>query len=81
MDAYFREALRVGQEQTQKHKAPRPPKQPIVQDFQFLPGRLFELLEQEIYHYRKSVGYRVPMNPDLGKDCTMYNFHNSTDIL
>lgn len=67
MDAYFREALRVGQETTQKHKAPRPPKQPIVQDFQFLPGRLFELLEQEIYHYRKSVGYRVPMNPDLGE--------------
>merc|ERR1712223_1275645 len=68
VDAYFREALRVGQEITQKHKAPRPPKQPIVQDFQFLPGRLFELLEQEIYHYRKSVGYRVPMNPDLGSE-------------
>jgi len=68
VDAYFREALRVGQETTQKHKAPRPPKQPIVQDFQFLPGRLFELLEQEIYHYRKSVGYRVPMNPDLGSE-------------
>ena len=39
--------------------APRPPKQPIVQDFQFFPPRLFELLDQEIYHYRKSVGYKV----------------------
>ena len=34
-------------------QAPRPPKQPIVQDFQFFPPRLFELLDQEIYHYRK----------------------------
>jgi SWI/SNF-related matrix-associated actin-dependent regulator of chromatin subfamily A member 5 len=46
----------------------RPPKQPIVQDFQFFPQRLFELLDQEIYHYRKSVGYKVPLNTDLGSD-------------
>lgn len=38
-------------------QAPRPPKQPIVQDFQFFPPRLFELLDQEIYHYRKTLGY------------------------
>ena len=40
-------------------QAPRPPKQPVVQDFQFYPPRLFELLDQEIYAYRKSIGYRV----------------------
>lgn len=49
-------------------KAPRPPKQPIVQDFQFFPPRLFELLDQEIYYYRKTVGYKVPKNPELGSD-------------
>merc|ERR1719242_1342158 len=68
VDAYFREALRVGANEPKAHKAPRPPKQPIVQDFQFFPGRLFELLDQEIYHYRQTVGYRVPLNPDLGPD-------------
>merc|ERR1712012_272063 len=68
VDAYFREALRVGASEPKAHKAPRPPKQPIVQDFQFFPPRLFELLDQEIYHYRQSVGYRVPLNPDLGPD-------------
>jgi len=68
VDAYFREALRQGQSEQKAHKAPRPPKQPIVQDFQFFPTRLFELLDQEIYHYRKTVGYKVPLNTDLGAD-------------
>ncbi len=68
VDAYFREALRTGAQEPKAHKAPRPPKQPIVQDFQFFPGRLFELLDQEIYHYRKVVSYKVPLNPDLGSD-------------
>ena len=39
VDAYFREALRVGAAEPKAHKAPRPPKQPIVQDFQFFPAR------------------------------------------
>ncbi len=68
VDAYFKEALRTGASEPKAHKAPRPPKQPIVQDFQFFPPRLFELLDQEIYHYRQAVGYRVPLNPDLGND-------------
>ena len=38
VDAYFREALRVGAAEPKAHKAPRPPKQPIVQDFQVLFG-------------------------------------------
>lgn len=66
VDAYFREALRVSEPKAPK--APRPPKQPIVQDFQFFPPRLFELLDQEIYFYRKSLGYKVPKNPELGPD-------------
>ena len=68
VDAYFREALRQGASEPKAHKAPRPPKQPIVQDFQFFPMRLFELLDQEIYFYRKTVGYKVPLNPDLGAE-------------
>ncbi|KZS21056.1 Chromatin-remodeling complex ATPase chain Iswi [Daphnia magna] len=66
VDAYFREALRVTEPKAPK--APRPPKQPIVQDFQFFPPRLFELLDQEIYHYRKTVGYKVPRNSELGAE-------------
>merc|ERR1719219_2555770 len=68
VDAYFREALRTGAAEPKAHKAPRPPKQPIVQDHQFFPSRLFELLDQEIYHYRKTLGYKVPINPDMGPD-------------
>ena len=49
-------------------QAPRPPKQPSVQDFQFFPPRLFELLDMEIYYYRKTIGYRVPKNHELGSD-------------
>uniref|UniRef100_T1JJZ1 Chromatin-remodeling complex ATPase chain Iswi n=1 Tax=Strigamia maritima TaxID=126957 RepID=T1JJZ1_STRMM len=66
VDAYFREALRVTEPKAPK--APRPPKQPNVQDFQFFPPRLFELLDKEIYYYRKTIGYKVPKNPDLGSD-------------
>ncbi|XP_066141375.1 chromatin-remodeling complex ATPase chain Iswi [Euwallacea fornicatus] len=66
VDAYFREALRVSEPKAPK--APRPPKQPIVQDFQFFPPRLFELLDQEIYYYRKTLGYKVPKNLELGPD-------------
>jgi len=68
VDAYFKEALRQGNVEAKAHKAPRPPKQPIVQDFQFYPPRLFELLDQEIYHFRKTVNYKVPLNTDLGVD-------------
>ncbi|XP_030161873.1 probable global transcription activator SNF2L1 isoform X1 [Lynx canadensis] len=63
VDAYFREALRVSEPKVPK--APRPPKQPNIQDFQFFPPRLFELLEKEILYYRKTIGYKVPRNPDI----------------
>lgn len=56
VDAYFREALRQGE--VKAPKAPRPPKQPNVQDFQFFPPRLFELLDKEIYAFRKSINYK-----------------------
>jgi SNF2 family DNA or RNA helicase len=63
VDAYFREALRMGEPKAAK--APRPPKQPYVQDFQFFPPRLFELLDKEIYAYRKSISYKAVRDLDL----------------
>ncbi|XP_042538371.1 probable global transcription activator SNF2L1 isoform X6 [Dipodomys spectabilis] len=54
-----------GEDYREKQKAPRPPKQPNVQDFQFFPPRLFELLEKEILYYRKTIGYKVPRNPEM----------------
>lgn len=68
VDAYFREALRTSEPKAPK--APRPPKQPIVQDFQFFPPRLFELLDQEIYYFRRSLSYKVPKNTELGPEAT-----------
>lgn len=70
VDAYFREALRVSEPKAPK--APRPPKQPNIQDFQFFPPRLFELLDKEIYYYRKTIGYKVPKNPDLGPEAAQF---------
>lgn len=49
-------------------QAPRPPRQPQVQDFQFFPPRLFEILDQEIFYYRKTLGYKVPKNPEAGPE-------------
>lgn len=65
VDAYFRDALRQGPNEPKAQKAPRPPKQPIVQDFQFFPPRLFELLDKEIYAFRKSINYKAIKDPDL----------------
>ena len=66
VDAYFREALRQGE--VKAPKAPRPPKQPNVQDFQFFPPRLFELLDKEIYAFRKSINYKAVRDLDLEPD-------------
>ncbi|PAV81389.1 hypothetical protein WR25_06855 [Diploscapter pachys] len=64
VDAYFREAMRQGNPVEKQSRAPRP-KQPAVYDFQFYPRRLYELLEQEIYFYRKSIGYKAEKPKDL----------------
>lgn len=67
VDAYFRDALRAGGNPSEPKapKAPRPPKQPIVQDFQFYPPRLFELLDKEIYAFRKSINYKAIRDIDI----------------
>ncbi|KRZ80198.1 putative global transcription activator SNF2L1, partial [Trichinella papuae] len=64
IDAYFRDALRPHVE-PKAPKAPRPPKQPQIQDFHFYPPRLLHLCEREVYYYRKTIGYKVPLMQDL----------------
>ncbi|KAG0269304.1 hypothetical protein DFQ27_003988 [Actinomortierella ambigua] len=59
VDDYFRDAMRITPK-TPTVKAPRPPKQINISDFQFYPPRLSELQEKEVLYYRKSISYRVP---------------------
>ncbi|KAJ2768918.1 chromatin remodeling complex Adenosinetriphosphatase [Coemansia nantahalensis] len=60
VDDYYREALRQGAKAGAGQRAPRPPKQMHIQDFQFYPARLQELLDKELLAYRRAIGYRVP---------------------
>jgi superfamily II DNA/RNA helicase len=66
VDNYFRDALRSSEPKAPK--APRPPKQPSVQDFQFFPPRLFEILDKEIYAFRKSINYKALRDNDLSPE-------------
>ncbi|RUS17366.1 SNF2 family N-terminal domain-containing protein [Endogone sp. FLAS-F59071] len=58
VDDYYKEALR-GNAKKDTNKAPRP-KRTNIEDFQFFPPRLAELIEKEVLYYRKSIGYKVP---------------------
>ncbi|CAO4370074.1 unnamed protein product [Caenorhabditis nigoni] len=64
VDLYYKEAMRAGNPAEKQSKAPRP-KLPQVSDFQFYPRRLFELLDKEIYHYRKTIGYVAERPKDV----------------
>lgn len=61
MDKYFKQAMYPSSKAEQKPKAPRAPKQVPVHDYQFYPPRLRELQERETAHYRKEIGYKVPL--------------------
>lgn len=61
MDKYFKQAMYPSSKAEQKPKAPRAPKQVAVHDYQFYPPRLRELQERETAHYRKEIGYKVPL--------------------
>ncbi|KAJ1731214.1 chromatin remodeling complex Adenosinetriphosphatase [Coemansia biformis] len=60
VDDYYREALRQSSKAGAAQRAPRPPKQMHIQDFQFYPPRLQELLDKELLAYRRAIGYKVP---------------------
>ncbi|KAL7674536.1 hypothetical protein ACOME3_000813 [Neoechinorhynchus agilis] len=40
-------------------RVPKPPKQPVLYDFQFYPKRLFDLNEKEMYYYRRTIGLKT----------------------
>ncbi|CAD5224172.1 unnamed protein product [Bursaphelenchus okinawaensis] len=56
-----------------KQKAPRPKNLPQIYDFQFHPKRLYELIDNEVYYFRKVSGYE-PTAPEglSGKDVEKY---------
>jgi len=60
VDDYYREALRVSNKSSTP-KPPKPPKLHNTYDFQFYPKKLYLLHEKEIYAYRKSINYKVPV--------------------
>ncbi|KAJ2297917.1 chromatin remodeling complex Adenosinetriphosphatase, partial [Coemansia sp. RSA 2706] len=68
VDDYYREALRQSSSKSgAAPRAPRPPKQMHIYDFQFYPPRLHELLEKELLAYRRAIGYKVP-KAEAGED-------------
>lgn len=40
-----------------------PPNHPVLNDFQFYPLRLHQLLKKEVYYFRKSINYKIPQSP------------------
>ncbi|KNC53652.1 chromatin-remodelling complex ATPase ISWI2 [Thecamonas trahens ATCC 50062] len=53
INEYYRETMRSSEATTEKKKkAPRPPKQPFVAEYQFYPDELHELLARELWAWR-----------------------------
>lgn len=62
VDNYYRKALATGgRVADSKPKAPRPPKQVLVHDYQFYPPLLRDLQERETANYRRQTNYKVPL--------------------
>ncbi|KAJ2159423.1 chromatin remodeling complex Adenosinetriphosphatase [Coemansia sp. RSA 552] len=68
VDDYYREALRQSSKSSASQRAPRPPRQMHIYDFQFYPPRLQELLEKELLAYRRAIGYKIPKAGAGGDD-------------
>jgi len=64
IDEYYKEALSTHHRNSNAPRAPRLPKQIQCFDFQFYPARLMELQQKEVYHFRKSVTYKIPKPND-----------------
>ncbi|KAL6073870.1 ISWI chromatin-remodeling complex ATPase CHR11 [Balamuthia mandrillaris] len=56
VDNYYREVMRTTP--AKKPTLPRPPKQPVIHDFQFYPPRVSELLEKETAAFRARLEYK-----------------------
>lgn len=67
IDLYYKDVMKSGSKSTPR-SGPRPPKQLNIYDHQFFPLKLFELHEMEKNHYKKQVGYQVPLRAGTAKD-------------
>lgn len=68
IDKYYKQALQTGGRTADtKPKAPRPPKQVAIHDYQFYPPRLRDLQDRETAYYRKEINYKIPL-PDGDDD-------------
>lgn len=67
IDLYYKDVLSAGSKPAQK-SGPRPPKQLVIYDHQFLPLKLLELHEMEKNFYRKQINYKVPLKSGSPKD-------------
>lgn len=65
IDKYYNEIMKSPNEKVVYKPAPKPPKFPVVFDFQFYPKKLYKLLDQELYHYRYLIEHKEMINPDL----------------
>ncbi|RKP38464.1 SNF2 family [Dimargaris cristalligena] len=67
VDEYYREVFRGPPKAPSAPRLPRP-KKLAINDFQFYPLELKELLEKEADYYRKSINYKVPYEGDPAAD-------------
>lgn len=69
MDKYYKQALSTGGRVADtKPKAPRPPKQIVVHDYQFFPPMLRELQDRETANFQREQGFKVELAPGTEDD-------------
>ena len=67
VDEYYRGVMKSDGKQ-KKTPLPRPPKQPVIHDFQFYPERLYQIFEKETAAYRSKIEARKAGNYDEEAD-------------
>ncbi|KAF8511891.1 P-loop containing nucleoside triphosphate hydrolase protein [Hysterangium stoloniferum] len=70
IDGYDKEAMPIGPKTKKAPKQPRPPKQVMVQDYQFYPRELQALQEREANAFKRAHKYQVPLQDPQNEDET-----------
>ncbi|KAF8581713.1 SNF2 family DNA-dependent ATPase [Ramaria rubella] len=70
IDGYYKEAMRIGPKTEKAPKQPRPPKQVMIQDYQFYPPELEDLQEREANAFKRAHEYQVPLRDPQGEEDT-----------